>query len=129
MKVSIQRATLGDHGIGYGLLVKITVRRYMIVAAEHEPHPDRRSPQEERQIENTDGAAQREDGRDGRCSRKPVSRVSHDTLLHGHVQGAAYRGGHRPAVRSRTRPCTASTYGQLSHHAERGSNCSEAPNG
>ena len=24
MKVSIQRATLGDHGIGYGLLVKIT---------------------------------------------------------------------------------------------------------
>jgi hypothetical protein len=27
MKVSIQCATLGDHGIGYGLLVKTFVRR------------------------------------------------------------------------------------------------------
>jgi hypothetical protein len=27
MKVSIQRATLGDHGIGYGLLVETSVHR------------------------------------------------------------------------------------------------------
>jgi hypothetical protein len=32
MKVSIQRATLDDHGIGYGLLVKISVSRMSVGA-------------------------------------------------------------------------------------------------
>ena len=75
------------------LLSTYLTRRCTIVAAEQEPHPDRRSPQEERQVQSTDGAAQREDGRDSRCSRKPISVVLHDTLLPCHGQDVNIAGG------------------------------------
>jgi hypothetical protein len=52
-----------------------------------EPSPSGRSPQEERQVENTDGAAQCEDSGDRRCYRKPFSLILHGTLLRSHVQG------------------------------------------
>ena len=101
MRLSIQHAILGgDYPPERSAMTPVVdflstylTRRCTIVAAKQEPYPDISSPQEERQIQNTDGAAQREDGRDGRCSRKPVSIVLHDTLLHGHMQDAEYRSG------------------------------------
>jgi hypothetical protein len=88
-------------------------RRFMIPLLLSRPccrvaeplHRGRNSSQDERQVENTDGAAQSGDSGNGRCARKPLSVFLHSTLLRDHVQGAGYRGGHQPAVRPRTRPC------------------------